>query len=79
MASHLVTLTEGNTQQFRLDMYTLKAHKSAHRSHINVHIDHTASLGPWLDVMSESYIKNYRQEVCCPTLAFGESAATFAN
>lgn len=79
MASHLASLIEGKVQQLSLDIYSLKARKSAHRSHINVYMDHTASLGPWPDAISESFIQNYRQEVRRPILAFRESATTFVN
>lgn len=60
-------------------MYSLRACKSTHCSHIKVNDDHTASLGPWPDSMPETDIKNYRQEVRRPILAFLEGAAMFTK
>lgn len=60
-------------------MYSLKARKSAHRSHIDMNTNMTASLGLWPDSLPESYIKHYRQEVRRPTLSSRESAALFTK
>ena len=79
MASSLAALTEGNAQQFRLDMYSLKAFKSGNCSYLDVHTNHIASLGAWPESIPEPYINNYSQEVRHPILISRASAATFIN
>jgi hypothetical protein len=58
-------------------MYSLKAKKNARRSHISVHTNETASLGPWPETMPDSFYQNYNHESRCPIMAFRECAATF--
>jgi uncharacterized membrane-anchored protein YhcB (DUF1043 family) len=77
MASYPTYSNEESAQQLRLNMYSLKARKSARRSHINVHTNETASLGPWPDTLPETYYQHYNHESRCPTIASRECSATF--
>ena len=80
MASYPVYSHEGEAQQLKMDMYSLKAKKSARRSHIKIHPDATASLGPWpVSAIPEAYFQNYHHAARCPTIAFRESPATFVK
>lgn len=77
MVSYLAALTKSNAQQLRLDMYSLKVCKFAHRLHIKVNTDALASLGPWPETIPKTYLEHYRQAFHYPTLASRESPALF--
>ena len=78
MASSSTYSYEGEVQELTIEMYSLKAVKSARRSHIQIHSDNTASLGPWpVSEISEAYYQHYRHPARCPTIAVKESPATF--
>ncbi|KAK9919784.1 hypothetical protein M0R45_028362 [Rubus argutus] len=79
MASYPIHSNEGAAQELRLAMYSLKARKSARRSHLKFELDSRASLGPWPISLPEEYLENYRHESRCPTLASRESPAIFTK
>lgn len=70
-------LTEMRAQEFRRNMSSLKAKRFAHRSHLQLNEDRTASLGPWIQTITETQLQNYHNEVRQPILAFRRDAASF--